>query len=78
MNSSSRISPSKVGSKMWGNDTPLNKKGAPLWVDNNKWCCGVCLYVENPNSAKKCLVCESPNYSISKVTKKELLILLNY
>jgi hypothetical protein len=34
-----------------------------------QWCCAVCLYVENPPSAAKCNVCDSPNYSKNKVTK---------
>jgi uncharacterized paraquat-inducible protein A len=63
-----RTSPSKVGTKIWGNETPLSKKGRlPIVDDDNKWCCAVCLYVENPISAERCLVCESPNYSMRKV-----------
>eukprot|EP01038_Epipyxis_sp_PR26KG_P005601 gene5601-7730_t len=64
--SAPRASPSKVGSKMWGNDTPLNKKGNAPWIADNKWCCAVCLYVENPNSKQRCVVCDSPNYALRK------------
>jgi hypothetical protein len=62
-----RSSPSKIGSKMWGTDTPLNKKGESLWVDHNKWCCAVCLYCENLNNVLNCVVCDSPNYNLRKV-----------
>ena len=63
-----RTSPSKVGTKMWGNETPLARKGrVPSVDDDGKWCCAVCLYVENPLSAERCLVCDSPNYSLQKV-----------
>eukprot|EP01036_Dinobryon_divergens_P023157 gene23157-31476_t len=60
------ISPSKAGSKMWGNRTPLSKKGHALKVDSNKWCCTVCMYVENPKDAQNCIVCDSPNYNANK------------
>jgi len=60
------ISPSKAGSKMWGTRTPLSKKGHALKVDSNKWCCTVCLYVENPIEAENCIVCDSPNYNSNK------------
>ena len=63
------ISPSKAGSKMWGNRTPLSKKGHALKVDSNKWCCTVCMYVENPKDAQNCIVCDSPNYNANKVSK---------
>ena len=62
-----RTSPSKVGQKMWGSHTPLNKKGNALKVGEDKWCCVVCLYVENPNSRKTCAVCDAPNYNADKV-----------
>jgi hypothetical protein len=62
-----RTSPSKVGSKMWGSETPLSRKGNVPRVEENKWCCAVCLYVENPSSADHCLVCDSPNYNNMKV-----------
>ncbi len=63
-----RTSPSKVGAKMWGNETPLAQKGHPLrGGDEDKWCCAVCLYVENPASSEVCLVCDSPNYNNRKV-----------
>jgi hypothetical protein len=63
-----RTSPSKMGTKVWGNETPLAKKGKlPILEDDNKWCCAVCLYVENPLTAEKCLVCDSVNYANRKV-----------
>jgi hypothetical protein len=63
-----RTSPSKMGTKVWGNETPLAKKGrVPDMDDDSKWCCAVCLYVENPISAERCLVCDSPNYAMRKV-----------
>jgi len=61
-----RTSPSKVGTKMWGHETPILQKGRTPRVDAEKWCCGVCLYVENPNTAMNCLVCDSPNYAARK------------
>lgn len=66
--SASRASPSKVGSRVWGNDTPLAKKGDVNQVnlDNHHWCCAVCLYVDNPSNKDKCLVCDSPNYAMRK------------
>lgn len=30
---------------MWGRDTPLAQKGHTPFVDEDKWCCAVCLYV---------------------------------
>ncbi len=69
-----RTSPSKVGTKIWGSETPLNKKGRlPTIDDETKWCCAVCLYVENPISAERCLVCDSPNYSMRRVSSYFLL-----
>jgi hypothetical protein len=62
-----RTSPSKIGTKMWGHETPIPQKGRSVRVDDEKWCCKVCLYVENPNSAMNCLVCDSPNYDARKV-----------
>lgn len=72
-----RTSPSRVGTKMWGHDTPMKQKGRTPRVDSEKWCCGVCLYVENPNTAKNCLVCDSPNYSASKVSLYCCIVLLH-
>lgn len=63
-----RSSPSKVGSKIWGSHTSLDKKGKAPLVDDTSWCCAVCLYVENPKSSTVCLICNSPNYSIMKVS----------
>jgi hypothetical protein len=63
-----KSSPSKVGSKMWGSDTPLAKKGKVLNVGDGHWCCAVCLYTENALNAQTCAVCDSPNYTIRKVT----------
>ena len=60
-------SPSKVGSKLWGSQTPLSKKGMIENRNPEKWCCAVCLYVENPKDVPACLVCDAPNYT----TKKE-------
>jgi len=62
-----RSSPSKVGSKMWGSDTPLAKKGKALNVGEGNWCCAVCLYVENSVNSATCAVCDSPNYTVRKV-----------
>jgi Ca2+-binding EF-hand superfamily protein len=63
-----RTSPSKVGSRMWGSNTPLNKKGQALRVGDDKWCCAVCLYVENSIHSATCAVCDSPNYNNNKVS----------
>jgi hypothetical protein len=72
----SRASPSKVGSKMWGSHTPLNRKGETLNVGREKWCCPVCLYIENPISADFCAVCDSPNYALNKVSNAALTALI--
>lgn len=61
-----RTSPSKVGSRMWGSSTPLNKKGKAPAVNGDRWCCPVCLYVENPADIDNCVVCDSPNYALRK------------
>ena len=71
-----RVSPSKVGSRIWGSSTSLEKKGLPLNIMSNTnampstvkkapttWCCTVCLYVENPIDSPVCLICNSPNYA---------------
>lgn len=73
-----RASPSKVGSKMWGSETPLSRKGKALKVGDDKWCCPVCLYVENPISAPVCAVCDTPNYNNRKVSFISLVVLFNY
>eukprot|EP01035_Chromulina_nebulosa_P023801 gene23801-30876_t len=59
---------------MWGNRTPLSKKGHALKVDINKWCCTVCMYVENPKDAQNCIVCDSPNYNANKASITKLPI----
>jgi len=59
-------SPSKVGSRLWGSQTPLSKKGKIENRNPEKWCCAVCLYVENPKDASVCLVCDAPNYTTRK------------
>lgn len=51
---------------MWGSDTPLARKGKVPHLGDDKWCCAVCLYVENPANAENCLVCDSPNYTVRK------------
>mmetsp|Transcript_5990 Transcript_5990/g.13088 ORF Transcript_5990/g.13088 Transcript_5990/m.13088 type:complete len:174 (+) Transcript_5990:3-524(+) len=61
-----RTSPRKVGVKMWGNDTPLAKKGKPLNVGPDRWLCGICNYCENATDAPLCAMCDSPNYNIRK------------
>ena len=61
------ISPSKVGSAMWGKNTPMHMKGKPLKLHEDMWCCAVCLYMDNPVHSPKCAVCESPNYGERKV-----------
>jgi hypothetical protein len=63
-----RTSPGRVGSRMWGSQTPLSQKGNALKVAGDKWCCAVCLYIENPASASNCAVCDSPNYTVRKVS----------
>lgn len=61
------MSPSKMGSIMWGKDTPMVSKGkVPAARHGDTWCCAVCMYVENPTSASVCQVCDSPNYTIRK------------
>jgi Ca2+-binding EF-hand superfamily protein len=67
-----RSSPSKVGAKIWGSHTSLERKGQAPRVDESCWCCAVCLYVENPNNSNVCLICNSPNYSVMKVTVASL------
>jgi Ca2+-binding EF-hand superfamily protein len=61
----SKTSPSKIGSKIWGNNTLLAKKGTVPQM-HNRWCCVVCLYTENPAEVENCVVCDSPNYSQRK------------
>jgi len=61
-----KASPSKVGAKMWGSDTPLPRKGTAPKVGEGNWCCAVCLYTENPMQATSCAVCDSPNYNLRK------------
>lgn len=65
--STPRTSPSKVGSAIWGRDTPLSLKGQVPYIDDSTWCCAVCLYADNPTTAQQCVVCDSPNYSNRKV-----------
>ncbi len=61
-------SPSKVGSVIWGRDTPLDLKGSVPFIDDATWCCAVCLYAENHVDDVKCGVCDSPNYAVKKVS----------
>lgn len=72
-----KSSPSKVGSKMWGSDTPLAKKGKVVNVGEGNWCCAVCLYTENTTQASACAVCDSPNYTIRKVILFIFAIIFN-
>lgn len=58
-----RASPSKIGSKMWGSSTSLERKGQTPQIDTGLWTCPVCLYVENDNRSEKCLICNTPNYN---------------
>jgi hypothetical protein len=64
-----RASPSRVGTIMWGNDTPLSEKGKLPRADStsDRWCCAVCMYTENPRGTVKCGVCDSMNYATRKV-----------
>ena len=61
-----RTSPSKVGSIVWGSNTPVNQKGKVPKVGEGLWCCAVCLYVENSDSSDTCEVCDSQNYTRRK------------
>lgn len=61
--SSPGISASQVGSKQWGNFTPLSQKGRPLSLGGDSWACSICLYTNNPMSGLKCIVCDSADYS---------------
>lgn len=61
-----RSPPSKVGSVMWGNDTPLRNKGHEIQMDSSCWVCSVCYFTENPLKAKSCEICQSPNYHVQK------------
>ena len=70
-----KSSPSKVGSKMWGSDTPLARKGKVVSVGEDLWCCAVCLYVENSIHSQTCAVCDSPNYTVRKVRSAALYLL---
>jgi hypothetical protein len=70
-----RSPPSKVGTIMWGSDTPLSHKGvAPSHGAQSHWVCGVCYFTENSNTSKKCEVCDSPDYSSQKVKKYTIYI----
>jgi hypothetical protein len=60
------MSPSKMGSIMWGKDTPMVSKGKVPTRHGDTWCCAVCMYVENPTTATVCQVCDSANYAIRK------------
>lgn len=66
--SRARVSPSKVGSVLWGANTPLRQKGVPPVLQEGLWCCAVCLYMENPHHARKCAVCDSFNHGITEVS----------
>jgi hypothetical protein len=61
-----RSPPSKVGSVMWGSDTPLRSKGHEIQMDASCWVCSVCYFTENPIKAKSCEICQSPNYNVQK------------
>ena len=63
-----RISPSRIGSMMWGKKVPLSKKGVPPTIDRQTWCCAVCMYMENPAGFPNCSICDSPNYNERKVS----------
>jgi hypothetical protein len=71
------LSPSKVGSMMWGHTTPLKNKGHPPIVDHEMWCCAVCLYMDNPRHSPKCQVCDSPNYGERKVRRNVIQNILS-
>jgi len=60
-----RSPPSKVGSVMWGNETPLSRKGNVPKLDDC-WVCSVCYFTENPHNTKYCEICQSPNYNDNK------------
>lgn len=64
---SPRSPPGKVGTAMWGSNTPLGQKGVTPSVDATHWVCAVCYYTENVKSANKCAVCDSANTSNHKV-----------
>lgn len=69
---SPRSPPAKVGSIMWGSDTPLAQKGTTPYLagaGSSKWVCSVCYFTENQEEAQSCEVCDSPNYSINKVMR---------
>lgn len=60
-------SPSKVGSAMWGSNTPIVKKGNPPQFDaSERWVCAICYYAENPPGISQCQVCDSQNYTKNK------------
>ena len=67
------LAQSRVGTIMWGNESPLADKGKlprSSWGDpeSDRWCCAVCMYTENLRNATKCGVCDSVNYTIKKVS----------
>ena len=66
-----RSPPAKVGSVMWGSDTPLRNKGHEIQLDDSCWVCSVCYFTENPMKAKNCEICESPNYNVQKVCEHQ-------
>lgn len=65
----SSMPPAKVGSKMWGSHTPLQKKGRAPRLGEGKWCCKVCMYVDNEDAARKCTVCDCPKSADDPVRK---------
>jgi uncharacterized paraquat-inducible protein A len=73
---SPRTSPSKVGSALWGRDTPLAQKGKlPFGAAvGSTWVCAVCLFTDNPHTANQCTVCDCPNYNKRKVSQSQLFL----
>jgi hypothetical protein len=62
-----KTSPSRVGALLWGSHTPLSSKGNVPFIDENTWCCAVCLYAENPSSSSQCTICDSVNHNMRPV-----------
>lgn len=63
-----RSPPGKVGTAMWGSNTPLGQKGLAPSIDATHWVCAVCYYTENSKGVNKCEVCDSANTSNQKVS----------
>ena len=64
---SAPTSPQQAGAQMWGNRTPLSKKGdlpqstRSAAEARGMWVCAVCYYTENKVGSSKCFICQARN-----------------